>query len=122
MRRCNSIWAVGLLWLSTPACATDALTPPTAPTEAAVALLADVRNPTTTDAMLRNLATLARTCDWARRYDVIVFHDNALGLNQDLGNVGVGPLPATLSDWRLGEGLQAILCLFRIARYGEKTP
>ena len=65
MRRCNSIWAVGLLWLSTPACATDA----------AVALLADVRNPTTTDAMLRNLATLARTCDWALRYDVIVFHE-----------------------------------------------
>ena len=25
--------------------------------------------------MLRNLATLARTCDWARRYDVIVFHE-----------------------------------------------
>mgnify|MGYP002011502052 CR=1 FL=1 len=65
MRRRNSVWAAGLLWLSTPACATDA----------AVALLADVRNPTTTDAMLRNLATLARTCDWARRYDVIVFHE-----------------------------------------------
>ena len=66
MRRCNSVLAVGLLWLcATPACATDA----------AVALLADVRNPTTTDAMLRNLATLARTCDWARRYDVIVFHE-----------------------------------------------
>ena len=45
------------------------------PTDAAVALLADVRNPTTTDAMLRNLATLARTCAWARRYDVIVFHE-----------------------------------------------
>ena len=76
MRRCHSTWAVGLLWLcATPACATDAPTPPTAPTEAAVALLADVRNPTTTDAMLRNLATLARTCDWARRYDVIVFHE-----------------------------------------------
>ena len=65
MRR-NSAWAVGLLWLcATPACATDA----------AIALLADVRNPTTTDAMLRNLATFARTCDWARRYDVIVFHE-----------------------------------------------
>ena len=63
MRR--SKWAVGLLLCATPACATDA----------AVALLADVRNPTTTDAMLRNLATLARTCDWARRYDVIVFHE-----------------------------------------------
>ena len=63
MRRI-SVWAVGLLWLSTPACATNA-----------VALLADVRNPTTTDAMLRNLATLARTCEWARRYDVIVFHE-----------------------------------------------
>ena len=75
MRRCNSVWAVGLLWLSTPACATDALTAPAPPTDAAVALLADVRNPTTTDAMLRNLATLARTCDWARRYDVIVFHE-----------------------------------------------
>ena len=73
--RSISVWAVGLLWLSTPACATDALTPPTAPAEAAIALLADVRNPTTTDAMLRNLATLARTCDWARRYDVIVFHE-----------------------------------------------
>ena len=68
MRRI-SVWAVGLLWLcATPACAT-------APTEAAVALLADVRNPTTTEAMLRNLATLARTCEWARRYDVIVFHE-----------------------------------------------
>ena len=66
MRRCISTWAVGLLWLcATPACATDA----------AVAVLADVRNPTTTEAMLRNLATLARTCDWARRYDVIVFHE-----------------------------------------------
>ena len=65
MRRRNSVWAAGLLWLSTPACATDA----------AVALLADVRNPTTTEAMLRNLATLARTCAWARRYDVIVFHE-----------------------------------------------
>ena len=66
MRRCNSLWAVGLLWLcATPACATDA----------AVALLADVRNPTTTEAMLRNLATLAQTCAWARRYDVIVFHE-----------------------------------------------
>ena len=73
MRRCHR-W-VGLLLCATPACATDALTPPTAPTDAAVALLADVRNPTTTDAMLRNLATLARTCDWARRYDVIVFHE-----------------------------------------------
>ena len=65
MRRRNSVWAAGLLWLSTPACATDA----------AVALLADGANPATTDAMLRNLATLARTCDWARRYDVIVFHE-----------------------------------------------
>ena len=97
MRRCNSILAVGLLWLSTPAGAhsmpstrrlldsvavpvpqregaSTAATP--APrTDAAVALLADVRNPTTTDAMLRNLATLARTCEWARRYDVIVFHE-----------------------------------------------
>ena len=73
MRRCHR-W-VGLLLCATPACATDALTPPTAPTEAAVALLADVRNPTTTDAMLRNLATLAQTCAWARRYDVIVFHE-----------------------------------------------
>ena len=72
MRCCNRVWAVGLLWLSTPAGATPALT---APIDAAVALLADVRNPTTTDAMLRNLATLARTCDWARRYDVIVFHE-----------------------------------------------
>ena len=70
MRRTS--WAVGLLWLSTPAGATPALT---APTDAAVALLADVRNPTTTEAMLRNLATLARTCEWARRYDVIVFHE-----------------------------------------------
>merc|ERR1711965_529481 len=25
--------------------------------------------------MLRNLATFARTCEWARRYDVIVFHE-----------------------------------------------
>ena len=75
MRRCHSVWAVGLLWLSTPACATPALTAAASPTEAAVALLADVRNPTTTEAMLRNLATLARTCDWARRYDVIVFHE-----------------------------------------------
>ena len=76
MRRCHSTWAVGLLWLcATPACATPALTASTAPIEAAVALLADVRNPTTTDAMLRNLATLARTSDWARRYDVIVFHE-----------------------------------------------
>ena len=75
MRRCHSIWAVGLLWLSTPAGATPALTPSMAPTDAAVALLADVRNPTTTEAMLRNLATLARTCAWARRYDVIVFHE-----------------------------------------------
>ena len=65
MRRCISTWAVGLLWLcATPACATNA-----------VALLADVRNPTTTEAMLRNLATLAQTCAWARRYDVIVFHE-----------------------------------------------
>jgi hypothetical protein len=63
MRR--SKWAVGLLLCATPACATDA----------AVALLADVRNPTTTEAMLRNLASLARTCDWARRYDVIIFHE-----------------------------------------------
>jgi len=61
MRRCN-LW---LLLCATPACAT----------EAAVALLADVRNPTTTEAMLRNLATLAQTCAWARRYDVIVFHE-----------------------------------------------
>ena len=67
MRRI-SVWAVGLLWLCATPCAT-------APTEAAVALLADVRNPTTTDAMLRNLATLAQTCAWARRYDVIVFHE-----------------------------------------------
>ena len=67
MRRI-SVWAVGLLWLCATPCAT-------APTEAAVALLADVRNPTTTEAMLRNLATLARTCAWARRYDVIVFHE-----------------------------------------------
>jgi hypothetical protein len=66
MRR--SKWAVGLLLCATPACATS-------PTESAVALLADVRNPTTTEAMLRNLATLARTCEWARRYDVIVFHE-----------------------------------------------
>ena len=75
MRRCHSAWVVGLLWLSTPAGATPALTPSMAPTDAAVALLADVRNPTTTEAMLRNLATLARTCAWARRYDVIVFHE-----------------------------------------------
>ena len=67
MRR-TSVWAVWLLLCATPACATS-------PTESAVALLADVRNPTTTEAMLRNLATLARTCDWARRYDVIVFHE-----------------------------------------------
>ena len=97
MRCCNRVWAAGLLWLSTPSCAQSmpstrrlldgvavpvsqlegartAATP--APrTDAAVALLADVRNPTTTDAMLRNLATLARTCEWARRYDVIVFHE-----------------------------------------------
>ena len=66
MRRTS--WAVGLLWLcATPAGATPALT---APTEAAVALLADVRNPTTTEAMLRNLATLAQTCAWARRYEL----------------------------------------------------
>ena len=80
MRR--SKWAVGLLLCATPACAT----------EAAVALLADVRNPTTTDAMLRNLATLALTCEWARRYDVIVFHEGGTALVKDYHVVAVCPL------------------------------
>ena len=69
-------WHGGAGFRATPGCSAggrDARA--TAPTDAAVALLADVRNPTTTDAMLRNLATLARTCEWARRYDVIVFHE-----------------------------------------------
>ena len=115
MRRCHSAWVVGLLWLSTPAGATPALTPSMAPTDAAVALLADVRNPTTTEAMLRNLATLAQTCAWARRYDVIVFHEGksdalrprleALGNRtrlrlraRDISDVFATRAPAT-TDW-----------------------
>ena len=104
-RRSSSFWAAGLLWLcATPACATNA-----------VALLADVRNPTTTEAMLRNLATLAQTCDWARRYDVIVFHEGrsdallprleALGNRtrlrlraRDISDVFATHAPAT-TDW-----------------------